>query len=70
MEWHGANVEMAGTIIRCGQNIGIFINIRKCHVLYLHNNYGAWAVAPYLDKHGEVDPNLRFVGPLPSFAFD
>ncbi|KAF3906006.1 hypothetical protein ABW21_db0204622 [Orbilia brochopaga] len=43
----------------CGKNIGIFINIRKCHVLYLHSGYGAWAVAPYLDKHGEVDPNLR-----------
>ncbi|KAF3188269.1 hypothetical protein TWF788_000946 [Orbilia oligospora] len=43
----------------CGNNIGIFINIRKCHVLYLHSGYGAWAVAPYLDKHGEVDPNLR-----------
>ncbi|KAF3941558.1 hypothetical protein ABW19_dt0205219 [Dactylella cylindrospora] len=47
----------------CGNNIGIFINIRKCHVMYLHSGYGAWAVAPYLDKHGEVDPNLRFVAP-------
>ncbi|KAE8554921.1 hypothetical protein EYB25_003468 [Talaromyces marneffei] len=44
---------------KCGKNIGLFINIRKCTVLYLHNHNGSWHYAPYLDKHGEVDPGLR-----------
>lgn len=44
---------------RCGKNIGLFINIRKCTVLYLHNRNGSWHYAPYLDRHGEVDPGLR-----------
>ena len=39
--------------------MGIFISLRKCCVLYLHNKNGSWAHAPYLDKHGEVDPGLR-----------
>ena len=30
-------------------------------ILYLHNRNGSWVVAPYLDKHGEVDPCLRYV---------
>lgn len=46
-------------IFRCGKNIGLFINIRKCAVLYLHNQIGSWHTAPYLDRHGEVDPGLR-----------
>lgn len=44
---------------KCGGNIGLFINIRKCMVLFLNRDHGTWAVAPYLDKHGEVDPTLR-----------
>lgn len=44
---------------RCGGQIGIFIHIRKCMVLFLNRQHGTWAVAPYLDKHGEVDPTLR-----------
>jgi E3 ubiquitin-protein ligase UBR1 len=44
---------------RCGKNIGLFINIRKCTVLYLHNQNGSWHTAPYMDRHGEVDPGLR-----------
>ncbi|KAI9824858.1 MAG: hypothetical protein M1832_001463 [Thelocarpon impressellum] len=44
---------------RCGQHIGLFINIRKCTVLYLHDQLGSWHTAPYLDKHGEVDAGLR-----------
>ncbi|KAI9810349.1 MAG: hypothetical protein M1827_006316 [Pycnora praestabilis] len=46
-------------IEKCGHNIGLFINIRKCTILYLHNKNGSWGMAPYLDKHGEVDPGLR-----------
>ncbi|KAJ9235444.1 hypothetical protein DTO169E5_6160 [Paecilomyces variotii] len=44
---------------KCGKNVGLFINIRKCTVLYLHNHNGSWHFAPYLDRHGEVDPGLR-----------
>ncbi|ORX92623.1 hypothetical protein BCR34DRAFT_580966, partial [Clohesyomyces aquaticus] len=44
---------------KCGGTIGIFISIRKCMVLFLNHQNGTWAVAPYLDKHGEVDPTLR-----------
>ncbi|BDD61050.1 hypothetical protein MPDQ_002597 [Monascus purpureus] len=44
---------------KCGKNVGLFINIRKCAVLYLHNSNGSWHYAPYLDRHGEVDPGLR-----------
>jgi len=43
----------------CGGSVGLFINVRKCMVLFLHGNNGSWANAPYLDKHGEADPTLR-----------
>ena len=44
---------------RCARHIGLFINIRKCTVLYLCDFLGSWHTAPYLDKHGEVDAGLR-----------
>lgn len=45
---------------RCGGKIGIFINIRKCMVLFTHGpGNGCYAHAPYLDRHGEPDPTLR-----------
>ncbi|KAL1310949.1 hypothetical protein AAFC00_001172 [Neodothiora populina] len=44
---------------KCGGAIGVFISIRKCMVLFLHNSHGSWFHAPYLDRHGEVDPTLR-----------
>lgn len=45
---------------KCGGKIGIFINIRKCMVLFMHGpGNGSYAHAPYLDKHGEPDPTLR-----------
>ena len=44
---------------RCGGNVGLFINIRKCMVLFMNGSNGSWAAAPYLDKHGETDPTLR-----------
>jgi len=28
-------------------------------VLFLNGANGGWFLAPYLDKHGEVDPSLR-----------
>lgn len=51
----GCNQHLA----KCGGNIGLFILIRKCMVLFLNLDHGSWTVAPYLDKHGEVDPALR-----------
>lgn len=45
---------------QCGGNVGIFINVRKCMLLFLHGNgNGSFLPAPYLDKHGETDPTLR-----------
>ncbi|KAM5432720.1 E3 ubiquitin-protein ligase ubr1 [Microsporum ferrugineum] len=46
-------------LAKCGRNAGIFINIRKCAVVLLHNGNGCWRFAPYLDVHGEVDPGFR-----------
>ncbi|KAF1835038.1 RING finger domain-containing protein [Decorospora gaudefroyi] len=51
----GCNQHLA----KCGGQIGLFIHIRKCMVLFLNLDHGTWHVAPYLDKHGEVDPALR-----------
>lgn len=44
--------------------MGIFLNIRKCAVLFLHNKHGCWNFAPYLDIHGEVDLGFRHHRPL------
>ncbi|WPH00160.1 e3 ubiquitin-protein ligase ubr11 [Acrodontium crateriforme] len=45
---------------RCGSTVGVFISIRKCMVLFAHGpGNGSYGHAPYLDKHGEVDPTLR-----------
>ncbi|KAF1945819.1 hypothetical protein EJ02DRAFT_431325 [Clathrospora elynae] len=51
----GCNQHLA----KCGGQIGLFIHIRKCMILFLNLDHGTWTVAPYLDKHGEVDPALR-----------
>ncbi|KAI2619419.1 hypothetical protein GGS26DRAFT_333227 [Hypomontagnella submonticulosa] len=44
---------------KCQGNIGLFINIRKCAVFYLHRTSGSFSNAPYIDKYGEVDLGLR-----------
>ena len=45
---------------QCGGRVGVFVNIRKCMVLFLHEPMsGSFAHAPYLDRHGEPDPTLR-----------
>lgn len=44
---------------RCQGNIGLFINIRKCAIFYLHRTSGSFSHAPYIDKWGEVDIGLR-----------
>ncbi|KAL8678470.1 MAG: hypothetical protein Q9186_005174 [Xanthomendoza sp. 1 TL-2023] len=46
-------------VIHCGRNVGLFINIRKCNVLFLHDRNGSWHNAPYLDQYGEADPSLK-----------
>jgi E3 ubiquitin-protein ligase UBR1 len=44
---------------RCQRNIGLFINIRKCSIFYLHRVSGSFSNAPYIDRYGEVDVGLR-----------
>ncbi|KAK3329378.1 hypothetical protein B0H66DRAFT_21558 [Apodospora peruviana] len=44
---------------KCQKNIGLFINIRKCCVFYLHRVSGSFSNAPYIDRYGEVDLGLR-----------
>ncbi|KAI9886368.1 MAG: oxygen-dependent protoporphyrinogen oxidase [Watsoniomyces obsoletus] len=44
---------------KCGIHVGLFLNLRKCTVLYLFDGRGSWHPAPYLDKHGETDMGLR-----------
>src|SRR5689334_15913198 len=49
----------ANLLSRCQKNIGLFINIRKCCVFYLHRMSGSFSNAPYIDKYGESDMGLR-----------
>lgn len=44
---------------KCQRNIGAFLNVRKCSVVYLHRTSGSFTPAPYIDKYGETDPQLR-----------
>ena len=44
---------------RAGHEVGLFINIRKCWVLFLHGKNGSVTNAPYLDAFGETDMGLR-----------
>jgi len=53
------------SVRRCGKTVGLFINIRKCALLHLHDYHGSWNEAPYLDAHGETDVGLRFVSARP-----
>ncbi|KAI2613546.1 uncharacterized protein GGS25DRAFT_467671 [Hypoxylon fragiforme] len=46
-------------LFKCQGNIGLFINIRKCAIFYLHRTSGSFSNAPYIDKYGEVDVGLR-----------
>lgn len=52
----GANQHM---LFKCQTNIGLFIDIRKCAIFYLHRKSGSFSNAPYIDKYGEVDFGLR-----------
>ncbi|KAI9244727.1 hypothetical protein BY458DRAFT_560944 [Sporodiniella umbellata] len=43
----------------CGGEIGIFLSVKRCVMILLHNGNGWFMNAPYLDPHGEVDQGLR-----------
>ncbi|KAI8340755.1 hypothetical protein BC941DRAFT_392381 [Chlamydoabsidia padenii] len=43
----------------CGGEIGIYMVIKECFILFLHDNGGTIMNAPYLDAHGEVDLFLK-----------
>ncbi|KAK3984361.1 E3 ubiquitin-protein ligase [Cladorrhinum sp. PSN332] len=47
-------------MLKCQKNIGLFINIRKCGVVYLSRISGSYSHAPYIDRYGEVDMGLRY----------
>ncbi|KAL9055632.1 MAG: hypothetical protein Q9162_003442 [Coniocarpon cinnabarinum] len=44
---------------RCGGIVGMFFNIRKSAVVFLHGRNGSFYSAPYLDEHGEIDFGLK-----------
>ncbi|KAL1841595.1 hypothetical protein VTJ49DRAFT_6905 [Mycothermus thermophilus] len=44
----------------CQKNIGIFLNIRRCYIIYLSRLSGSFSHAPYIDRYGEMDMGLRF----------
>ncbi|KAH6660047.1 hypothetical protein BKA67DRAFT_38434 [Truncatella angustata] len=56
MKIGGASQHM---LFKCHRNIGLFINIRKCSIFYLHRVSGSFSNAPYIDRYGEVDVGLR-----------
>ncbi|CAO3702627.1 unnamed protein product [Rhizopus stolonifer] len=39
----------------CGGEIGLYMIIKDCYLLFLHDNGGSIMNAPYLDSHGEAD---------------
>ncbi|KAI8373902.1 hypothetical protein BD560DRAFT_350498 [Blakeslea trispora] len=45
--------------LECGGEIGVFLSIKRCVLILLHNGNGWFMSAPYLDPHGEVDQGLR-----------
>ncbi|CAO3609919.1 unnamed protein product [Cunninghamella blakesleeana] len=45
--------------LECGGDIGIFLSVKRCVLILLHNGNGWFMNAPYLDTHGEVDQGLR-----------
>ena len=43
----------------CGGEVGIYLIIKDCFLLLLHDNGGSIMNAPYLDSHGEADVFLK-----------
>ncbi|XP_017056178.1 E3 ubiquitin-protein ligase UBR1 isoform X2 [Drosophila ficusphila] len=48
----------------CGAEVGIFLRIRDCQVVYLGRGKGCLIQPPYLDEYGETDMGLRRGNPL------
>ena len=48
----------------CGAEIGLFLRIRDCQIVYLGRNKGCLVLPPYLDEYGETDQGLRRGNPL------
>lgn len=46
-------------MLECGGEIGIYLLIKRCSLLVLHNENGWFMQPPYLDAHGEIDQGLR-----------
>jgi len=46
-------------MLRCQRNIGAFLNVRKCSTVFLFHRSGSYTAAPYTDKYGETDQQLR-----------
>lgn len=49
---------------QCSAEVGIFLRIRDCQVVYLSRNKGCFVYPPYLDEYGETDMGLRRGNPL------
>ncbi|KAI9021566.1 hypothetical protein CLU79DRAFT_753863 [Phycomyces nitens] len=43
----------------CSGEVGIYMVVKECFILLLHDNGGTVMSAPYLDSHGEADLFLR-----------
>ncbi|KAI7861885.1 hypothetical protein BDF14DRAFT_1862837 [Spinellus fusiger] len=44
----------------CGGEVGMYMVIKECFILLLHDNGGTVMSAPYLDAHGEADLFLKY----------
>ncbi|KAH9850612.1 hypothetical protein C2E23DRAFT_734790 [Lenzites betulinus] len=43
----------------CSGPIGLYFLVKRCSLLFLYANNGAFGQSPYLDVHGEVDVSMR-----------
>ncbi|KAH9927415.1 uncharacterized protein BXZ73DRAFT_90700 [Epithele typhae] len=43
----------------CAGAVGLYFLVKRCSLLYLYGNDGAFGQSPYLDVHGEVDVSMR-----------
>ncbi|EIW67293.1 hypothetical protein TREMEDRAFT_33731 [Tremella mesenterica DSM 1558] len=43
----------------CGAAVGMFVDIKRWHILYLYAGSGSFGPMPYLDQHGELDVHMR-----------
>lgn len=51
--------ECAAHRTECGGSVGLFLVIKRSTLLVTRGNLGAFGPTPYLDVHGEQDPDLR-----------